>query len=72
MCGKKSSYLSGLGVHKLPPHLQITCNENTSALCNELESTNTELQATQNKLQETKTELQNTKTTFNDLSNRLN
>ena len=36
-CGKKSGYIFGLGVHKLPCHLQAsTSNENDSALRNEL------------------------------------
>ena len=72
MCGKKSSYISGLGVHKLPRHLQAsTSNENDSALRNELDSTKMKLQATKNELQETKSELQSTKTTIDDLSSRL-
>ena len=37
MCHKKSSYISGLKVLKLPRHLQAsTSNENDSALRNEL------------------------------------
>ncbi|KAK9181096.1 hypothetical protein WN944_024233 [Citrus x changshan-huyou] len=68
VCGKKSGYISGLGVYKPPRHLQAsTSNENDSALRNELKSTKTELQATKNELQETKSELQSTKTTIDDL-----
>ncbi|KAK9178549.1 hypothetical protein WN943_027741 [Citrus x changshan-huyou] len=72
MCGKKSNYIFGLGVHYLPRHLQAsTSNENNSTLRNELDSTKTELQATKNELQEIKSELQSTKTTIDDLSSRF-